>query len=162
MTTTRWAISATTPRSWVISTIAASIFCFNSRIRSRICAWIVTSSAVAGSSALSKFGLQASATERTTPPRMPPARSWGLRPVRPRDEAAGRGGAEAQDGQRGDALAAARLADDRQGLARHHVERDAVDRAHHAVAGEEPGLQIGDFEEWPAGRHDGRRRGGRG
>ena len=56
ITTTRCAISATTPRSWVISTIAASIFCFSSRIRSRICAWIVTSSAVVGSSAINSFG----------------------------------------------------------------------------------------------------------
>ena len=75
MTTTRCAISATTPRSCVISTIAAPIFCFSSRIRSRICAWIVTSSAVVGSSAISSFGLQASAIAIITRCRMPPE-SW--------------------------------------------------------------------------------------
>src|SRR5579883_94579 len=61
MTTTRSAISATTPRLCVISTIAVSILAFRARIRSRIWAWIVTSSAVVGSSAISNFGLQASA-----------------------------------------------------------------------------------------------------
>ena len=48
---------------------------FRSRIRSRICAWIVTSSAVVGSSAISSFGLQASAMAIITRCRMPPD-SW--------------------------------------------------------------------------------------
>ena len=47
-----------------------------SRLRSfislRICAWIVTSSAVVGSSAMSSFGLQASAIAIMTLWRMPP------------------------------------------------------------------------------------------
>ena len=46
-----------------------------SRIRSRICAWMVTSSAVVGSSAISSFGLQASAMAIITRWRMPPE-SW--------------------------------------------------------------------------------------
>ena len=44
-------------------------------ISSRICAWIVTSSAVVGSSAISSFGLQASAMPIITRWRMPPE-SW--------------------------------------------------------------------------------------
>ena len=48
---------------------------FRSRIRSRICAWIVTSSAVVGSSAISSFGLQASAIAIITRCRIPPE-SW--------------------------------------------------------------------------------------
>ena len=48
---------------------------FRSRIRSRICAWMVTSSAVVGSSAISSFGLQASAMAIITRWRMPPD-SW--------------------------------------------------------------------------------------
>ena len=46
-----------------------------SRIRSRIPAWIVTSSAVVGSSAISTFGLQATAIAIITRWRMPPE-SW--------------------------------------------------------------------------------------
>ena len=51
------AISATTPRSCVISMIAMPVSRCSSRSRSRICAWIVTSSAVVGSSAISSAGL---------------------------------------------------------------------------------------------------------
>ena len=74
-----------------------------------------------------------------------------------RYDAAGWRRHEAQHRQRRDALAAAGLADDRQGFARHDMERDAIDSTDNAVAGEEPGLEIGDFEQWPAGRG---RRGG--
>ena len=52
------AVSATTPRSWVISTMAVPVFSLRSSIRSRICAWMVTSSAVVGSSAISTCGSQ--------------------------------------------------------------------------------------------------------
>ena len=52
----------------------AEVSC-SSRIRSRICAWMVTSSAVVGSSAISTFGLQASAMAIITRWRMPPE-SW--------------------------------------------------------------------------------------
>ena len=52
MTTTRSAISATTPMSWVMkSTDMCSSSC-NCLMRARICAWMVTSSAVVGSSAI--------------------------------------------------------------------------------------------------------------
>src|SRR5215211_2992415 len=61
MTMTRCAVSAITPRSWVIMTIAAPSFSFSSSIRSRIWAWMVTSSAVVGSSATSTRGSQESA-----------------------------------------------------------------------------------------------------
>ena len=43
-------------------------------ISSRICAWMVTSSAVVGSSAIRSFGLQASAIAIITRWRMPPDR----------------------------------------------------------------------------------------
>ena len=57
---TRSAVSATTPMSWVISTSAMPLLALQLAIsRSRICAWMVTSSAVVGSSAISSFGLQA-------------------------------------------------------------------------------------------------------
>ena len=52
ITTTRCAVSAITPRSCVMSMTAAPVRSFISSIRSRICAWIVTSSAVVGSSAM--------------------------------------------------------------------------------------------------------------
>ncbi len=44
---------------------------------SRICAWIVTSSAVVGSSAMSSFGRQASAMAIMTRWRMPPEKRCG-------------------------------------------------------------------------------------
>ena len=54
MTTTRSAISATTPRSWVMSMMRrAELVAAGPRSSSRICAWMVTSSAVVGSSAMS-------------------------------------------------------------------------------------------------------------
>ena len=58
MTATSSTISATTPRSWVISRIAIPSRSRSSFISSRICAWMVTSSAVVGSSAIRSFGLQ--------------------------------------------------------------------------------------------------------
>ena len=70
---------------------------------------------------------------------------------RTRYDAARRRWHEAQHRERGDTLAAAGLADDRQGLAGHDMERHAVDGADDAVTGEEPGLQIGDFEQWLPG-----------
>ena len=44
---------------------------------SRICAWIVTSSAVVGSSAIKSFGSQASAIAIIARWRIPPDSSWG-------------------------------------------------------------------------------------
>ena len=72
---TRSAVSATTPMSWVISTSAMPLRCLSDSSRSRICAWIVTSSAVVGSSAMSSFGRQASAIAIITLWLMPPE-SW--------------------------------------------------------------------------------------
>ena len=72
ITTTRCAISATTPIACVISMIAMPSRAFSSASRSRICAWIVTSSAVVGSSAISSLGLQDSAIAIITRWRMPP------------------------------------------------------------------------------------------
>ena len=72
MTMTRRAVSATTPRSWVIRITAAPNSRCSSTISSRICAWMVTSSAVVGSSAISTLGLQASAMAIIARWRMPP------------------------------------------------------------------------------------------
>jgi hypothetical protein len=72
ITTTFCATSATTPMACVISITAMPRRSFRSCIRSRICAWMVTSSAVVGSSAISSLGLQASAMAIITRWRMPP------------------------------------------------------------------------------------------
>src|SRR5690349_17676299 len=48
MTATRSAISAMTPISWVMSSIAVPTLSRSRRKSSRICAWMVTSSAVVG------------------------------------------------------------------------------------------------------------------
>lgn len=61
MTNTRSAICATSPISCVIRITDIPISFCRSRINSMICAWIVTSSAVVGSSAIKSFGLQQSA-----------------------------------------------------------------------------------------------------
>ena len=63
---------ATTPMSWVISRMAVPALRLMRRISSRICAWMVTSSAVVGSSAISSFGRQAIAMAIITRWRMPP------------------------------------------------------------------------------------------
>ena len=72
MTWMRCVIPATTPRSWVMRMKAVR----NSRARffsrSRICAWMVTSRAVVGSSARISFGLHESAIAIITRWRMPP------------------------------------------------------------------------------------------
>ncbi len=77
MTTTSSAISAMTPRSCVMRMIAVPMRLCRSRIRSRICAWMVTSSAVVGSSAISRSGSQASAIAIITRWRIPPDISCG-------------------------------------------------------------------------------------
>jgi len=51
------AISAITPMSCVMITIEDPWIACNRPIKSRIWAWVVTSSAVVGSSAISSFGL---------------------------------------------------------------------------------------------------------
>ena len=72
MTMTSSAISATTPRSWVIMMIAVPNSSWSVVISSRICAWVVTSSAVVGSSAISRSGSLISAIAIITRWRMPP------------------------------------------------------------------------------------------
>ena len=52
--------------------IAAPVRALSSSISFRICAWMVTSSAVVGSSAIRSFGSQASAIAIITRWRMPP------------------------------------------------------------------------------------------
>ena len=71
------ATSATTPRSCVISMTAESNSACRSRIRSRICACTVTSSAVVGSSAISRSGSFASAIAIIARCRMPPEKLCG-------------------------------------------------------------------------------------
>ena len=56
ITATSSAISATTPMLWVIIMIAVPCSAFSRFIRSKICALMVTSSAVVGSSASKIFG----------------------------------------------------------------------------------------------------------
>ncbi len=84
MTAMRSAMSATTPRSWVTRITPALVSARRSRIRSRIWAWIVTSSAVVGSSAISTLGLQDRARAIITRWRMPPENSNGYESARSR------------------------------------------------------------------------------
>ncbi len=72
MTATRSAVSAITPMSWVIRITAVSWVRHSRLISAMICAWIETSSAVVGSSAMISRGLAASASAITTRWRMPP------------------------------------------------------------------------------------------
>ena len=72
MTTMSSAVSATTPRSCVIRITAVPRSACSSRIRSRICACVVTSSAVVGSSAMRSAGSLMSAIAIITRWRMPP------------------------------------------------------------------------------------------
>ena len=58
MTATLSAIWATTLRSWLIQIMAMSCSARWAAMSSTICAWIVTSSAVVGSSAMSRLGVQ--------------------------------------------------------------------------------------------------------
>jgi len=75
ITIMRSVVSAITPRSWVIMISDMPVSCTTSEIRSRICAWMVTSSAVVGSSAIRISGSQASAAAIITRCRCPPD-SW--------------------------------------------------------------------------------------
>ena len=77
MTITRSVRPAITPMSWVMSRLPCSAAGAGSSIRSRIWAWIVTSRAVVGSSAIRSLGSQASAMAIMTRWRSPPDSSWG-------------------------------------------------------------------------------------
>ncbi len=70
-------VSATTPRSCVMMTTAASNSAWRRSMSSRIWAWTVTSSAVVGSSAISSFGSLMSAMAIIARWRMPPENSCG-------------------------------------------------------------------------------------
>src|SRR6218665_2264125 len=72
ITATRWAISATTPKSWVTNITPMPLSRCMRRISARICACVVTSSAVVGSSAISRLGSSANAMAITTRWRWPP------------------------------------------------------------------------------------------
>ena len=74
MISTVSASSAITARSWVMMISAIASSCCRSLIRSRTCAWIVTSTAVVGSSAISSRGRHDSAIAIMARWRMPPER----------------------------------------------------------------------------------------
>ena len=82
ITATRSARPAMTPRSWVTMMTAMPSRCRRSSMSSRICFWIVTSSAVVGSSAMSSLGSQASAIAIMTRWRMPPENWCGYSSTR--------------------------------------------------------------------------------
>ncbi len=67
--------AARSRRSWLISSSASPRAAFSAASSFRICAWMVTSSAVVGSSAISKAGSLASAIAIITRWRCPPE-SW--------------------------------------------------------------------------------------
>ncbi len=75
--TTASHISAMTPMSWVMNSSAVPLLRCSSRIRCRICACTVTSSAVVGSSAISSRGSHSSAMAIITRCFMPPESSCG-------------------------------------------------------------------------------------
>ena len=77
MTETLSQISATTPRLWVIKMMPMWVFFCRSFISSRIWAWMVTSRAVVGSSAMSSWGWQMRPMAIITRWRIPPESSWG-------------------------------------------------------------------------------------
>ena len=77
ITAIRSAWPATTPRSWVISTTAAPVSSLAFSSTSRIWAWIVTSSAVVGSSAMIRCGSLAIDMAIMARWRIPPENSCG-------------------------------------------------------------------------------------
>ena len=72
MTAIRSATSVTTPKSWVMNRMPWPWSSFSSRTSWRMRAWVVTSSAVVGSSAISSAGFMASAMAMTTRWHWPP------------------------------------------------------------------------------------------
>ncbi|EDT38062.1 conserved hypothetical protein [Burkholderia ambifaria MEX-5] len=79
ITSTRSATSATTPMSCVMKITPMFISSCRPRISCRICAWIVTSSAVVGSSAIKSAGRHDSAIAIITRCRIPPDNWCGYR-----------------------------------------------------------------------------------
>ena len=72
MTSTRWHICEMIPRSWETSSTAVPVSRASRRISASTWAWIVTSSAVVGSSAIRRLGAQAIAIPIITRWAMPP------------------------------------------------------------------------------------------
>ena len=72
ITTTSSQVSEITPRSCETRITAIPFSCWNSTSSARICSWVVTSSAVVGSSASSSFGRAEIAIAIITRCRMPP------------------------------------------------------------------------------------------
>ena len=70
-------MSAITPMSWVMIIMPTFPSLQRARIRSRIWAWIDTSRAVVGSSAMMTSGSAARASAITTRWRIPPENWWG-------------------------------------------------------------------------------------
>ena len=68
---------ATTPKSWVMSTMADLVRSLIRCNTSRTCAWMVTSRAVVGSSAISTSGSLEIAIAIMALCRIPPDSSWG-------------------------------------------------------------------------------------
>ena len=77
MTSTRWHICEMIPRSCETRSTAIPSSRASRRIRARTCAWIVTSSAVVGSSAMSRLGVQEIPIPIITRCAMPPLNWWG-------------------------------------------------------------------------------------
>ena len=75
ITMMRSEISATTPKSWVMNSTAVLCLTCSSLMSARICFCVVTSSAVVGSSAISRRGSRISAMAMTMRWRWPPE-SW--------------------------------------------------------------------------------------
>ena len=75
ITITSSAYAPARPRSWLMNMRAMPSSAWSSIISSMICAWVVTSSAVVASSAMSSLGRQASAMAIMMRCRMPPE-SW--------------------------------------------------------------------------------------
>jgi len=82
ITITSSAYAAARPRSWLISTRAMPSSAWSSSSSSMIWAWVVTSSAVVASSAMSSRGRQASAIAIMTRCRIPPESWCGYSPRR--------------------------------------------------------------------------------
>ncbi len=77
ITATRSQVCTTTEMSWVMNKSPMPRSRRSLESRARICAWVTTSSAVVGSSAMISFGSSARAMAITARCFMPPLISWG-------------------------------------------------------------------------------------
>src|SRR5437762_3239372 len=150
ITTTSSHISATTPRLCVMRTTAMASRAWRLRSRSRIWAWVVTSRAVVGSSAMRIRGPQESAVAVIARWRGP-ADLLARLPAEPDGAPHEPPGAlhDAEDGAGGHALPAARLPHDAERLPRADVEARPVHRLHRPLVLEEVGAEIAHLEDGP-------------